>query len=53
MNTGSHVRDILLECIPQTGLLRSEWSSSLREVRFNDQEFAIGIPISNIKYNHP
>ncbi len=37
---------------PQAGLLRSESSSLLREVRFSDQEFASGTPVSNIKYNH-
>ncbi len=37
---------------PQAGLLGSELSSSLREVRFSDQEFAAGTPVFNIKYNH-
>ena len=34
-------------------LLRSESSSSLKEVRFNKHEFPTGIPVSNIKYDHP
>ncbi len=37
---------------PQAGLLGSESLSSLKEVRFCDQEFATGTPVSNIKYNH-
>ncbi len=36
----------------QAGLLRSESSSSLREVMFSDQEFATGTLVFNIKYNH-
>ena len=28
-------------------------SLSLREVRLSEQEFLVGIPISNIKYDHP
>ncbi len=47
------LRDMLSGRIPQAGLLGSESSSSLREVRFKDQEFTTGTPISNIKYNHP
>ena len=38
---------------PQDGLLGSESSSSLREVGFSEQEFSAGIPVSNIKYDHP
>ena len=38
---------------PQDGLLGSESSSSLTEVRFSEQEFPAGTPISNIKYDHP
>ncbi len=52
-DTGSHARDGLSGRTPQTGLLGSESSSSLREVKFNDQEFAAGTLVSNIKYNHP
>ncbi len=37
---------------PQAGLLGSESSSFLREVRFSDQELAAGIPMFNIKYNY-
>ena len=52
LNTESFARDGLSGCIPQTGLFRSESLSFLREVRFSDQEFATGTPISNIKYNY-
>ena len=52
-DTGSHTKDGLLRHTPQAGLLESELSSSLREIRFSNQEFATGTPISNIKYNHP
>lgn len=34
-------------------LLRSDLLSSLKEIRFHDQEFAISTPLFNIKYNHP
>ncbi len=50
---GSHARDGLSRHTPQARLLGSESSSSLREVRFSDQEFAASTPIFNIKYNHP
>ncbi len=49
---GSHVRDGLSRRTPQDGLLVKELSSSLREVRFSEQEFPASIPISNIKYHH-
>ncbi len=49
----SHIKDGLLGFTPQVVRLRSESSSSLREFRFNDQEFTTGITLSNIKYNHP
>ncbi len=52
-DTRSRARDGLSGRTHQAGLLGSESSSSLREVRFSDQEFAVGTPISNIKYNHP
>ncbi len=48
----SRAKNGLLGHTPQAGLLGSESSASLREVRFSDQEFAIGTLISNIKYNH-
>ncbi len=47
------LRDMLPRHTPQAGLLRSESSSFLREVKFCDQEFAAGTPVSNIKYDHP
>ena len=53
LNTGSCAKDGLSRQTSQTGLLEYKLSSSLREVRFSDQEFAAGIPISNIKYNNP
>ena len=52
-DTRSCARDGLSGRTPQAGLLGSELSSSLREVRFSDQEFAAGTSVSNIKYNHP
>ena len=48
----NRARNGLVERTPQSGLLRSESSSSLREVRFSDQEFAASTLVSNIKYNH-
>ncbi len=52
-DTRSRASDGLSRCTLQAGLFGSESSSSLREVRFNDQEFAADTSISNIKYNHP
>ena len=52
-DTESRARDGLARDTPQAGLLGSKLSSSLRKVRFNDQEFVISTPISSIKYNHP
>ncbi len=52
-DTESYTSDDLSRHTPQAGLLGSESSSSLREVRFSDQKFAAGTPVSNIKYNHP
>ncbi len=46
------LRDMLPRHTPQAGLLESELSSSLREVRFSNQEFIASTPVSNIKYNH-
>ncbi len=46
------LKNILPRYTPQAGLLRSQSSSSLWEVRFIDQEFAVGTPVFNIKYNH-
>ena len=37
---------------PQDRLLGIELSSSLREVRFSEQEFATSTTVSNIKYDH-
>ncbi len=52
-DTRSRARDGLSGRTPLARLFGSESSSSLKEVRFSDQEFSTGIPISNIKYNHP
>ena len=35
------------------GLLASESSSLLRENWFTEKKFPAGIPVSDIKYNHP
>lgn len=51
MTTRSHARDGLLGQTPQDGLLISELSS-LREVKFNKQEFSTGKPGSDIKYHY-
>ena len=48
----NRARDGLARHTLQTGLFGIELSSSLREIRFSDQEFAAGIFIFNIKYNH-
>ena len=53
LNTKSYTKDGLARRMPQTRLLENESLSSSRKVRFSDQEFAAGTPISNIKYNHP
>ena len=52
LDTESYARDGLAGRTPQAGLLGNKLSSSLREVRFSDQEFATNISVSNIKYNH-
>lgn len=49
----SYRKNILLRYTLENGLFKSELSSSLREIRFNTQELATGIVISNIKYYHP
>ena len=51
--TKSCAKDGLSRRTPQAGLFESKLSSFLREIRFSDQEFAAGTPVSNIKYNHP
>ena len=52
LDTRSCIRDSLLTHIPQAELFKSELLSFLRKIRFNDQQFATGTPLSNIKYNH-
>ena len=49
-NTGSRAKNGLSERIPQNGLLASESLSFFREVRFSEQKFPVGKPISDIKY---
>ena len=39
--------------ISHDGLLRSESLFSLREVRFSEQKFPTGTPVSNIKFDYP
>ncbi len=51
-DTGSHARDGLSGRTPQDRLLASESSSPLKEIRFSEQEFPAGIPVSDIKYHH-
>ena len=50
---GTCVRNGLFRCTPQDRLLISKSSSSLREARFNEQEFPADKPILDIKYYHP
>ena len=51
-DTGSRTGDGLLGRTSQNKLLTSESSSFLREVRFSEQEFLVGKPVSDIKYYH-
>ncbi len=53
LDTRSHARDGLSGRTSQDGFLASESSSSLREVRFSEQEFPAGISVSDIKNYHP
>lgn len=52
-NTENHVKDILSGYINHVKLFGIELLSSLRQVRFIDEDFIAGIFISNIIYNHP
>lgn len=52
-NTENYVRDNLLKCTFQNGLLASEILLFLKKFRFFKQEFSTGKPILNIKYHHP
>lgn len=52
LDTRNYAKDILPEYICQNGLLKSESSSFLRKIKFREQEFSLGIPVSNIKYPH-
>ena len=46
------INDILLECTPQDGFLKSGLLSFLREVKLSEQEFFASKPVFDIKYNH-
>lgn len=48
-DTGSRARDGLSGYTPQDRLLVSESSSSLRGVKFGEQEFPDNKPVSNVK----
>lgn len=52
LDTRNHARNMLSGYTTQDELLRSVSSWSLRAFRSSDQEFAAGISISKIKYNH-
>ena len=52
-DTKSRAKDDLSGRTPQDGLLASQLSSSLKEVKFSEQEFPAGKPVSNIKYHYP
>ena len=45
--------DLPIKRIPQDELLISKFLSSLRDEWFIGNELPAGIPVSNIKYNHP
>ena len=51
-DTRSCARDNLSGCTLQDGLFASESSSSLKKVRFSEQEFPTGKSVSDIKYHH-
>ena len=51
-NIGSYTRDGVSRHTLQAGLLANELSSSLREVKFSEQEFSAGKLVSDIKYYH-
>ena len=52
LDTKSRTKKDLSERISQVKLLKNELSSFLKEVKFSNQEFAVGISVSNLKYNH-
>lgn len=51
-DTKNYVRDDMPGYFYQAELFGIDSSLSWREVRFRDQEFAIGRPTSKIKYDH-
>lgn len=53
LDTRSYKRDSLSKRTPQNRLLANESLSSLREVKFNKQEFLASKPILEVKYHHP
>lgn len=50
-DTESRAKKSLLGRTPQDELLGSELLSSLGEIKFSEQEFPVGILVSNIKYH--
>ncbi len=52
LDIGSCTKDSLSGRISQAGQFGSGLLPFLREVRFSHQEFAVGILVPNIKYNH-
>lgn len=52
LDTKNHIRNMLSNFTSQDGLLKSELLTSLKKIRFSDQEFAAGTSPSNIRYNH-
>ena len=53
LDTGSRARNGLSGHTFLAGLLASASSSSLRKVRFSEQEFLAGKLVSDTKYHHP
>lgn len=51
LDTEKYPRNIFLGYIPLNGLFESESLSFLEDIRFSNSEFAVDIPVSNIKYN--
>ena len=51
LDTGSYIRNILLRRILWAGLLGSELSSFLREIKFSNEGIAASTSVFNIRYN--
>lgn len=52
LDTRNYTKDILPKRISENELFKNKSSSSLRKIRFREQEFSLGTPVSNIKYPH-